>query len=134
MMGWRVGYIAYPEDGSGALAAQLLKVQDTIPVCGAQLRCAALPEPRHAAPLELPTACHRSILENRISNMIFLLSSRTGTGPCAHVVASSSRPRKTFTCAAVPPLPCSQYVALGAVEAGRDWVAQQARHGVLLPC
>ncbi|KAL4428806.1 hypothetical protein ABPG77_005244 [Micractinium sp. CCAP 211/92] len=56
MMGWRVGYIAYPEDGSGALAAQLLKVQDTIPVCGTQL---------------------------------------------------------------------SQYVALGAVEAGRDWVAQQ---------
>ncbi len=42
MMGWRVGYIAYPEDGRGALAAQLLKVQDTIPVCGTQLRCAAL--------------------------------------------------------------------------------------------
>lgn len=37
MMGWRQGYIAYPEDGSGALAAQLLKVQDTIPVCPTQI-------------------------------------------------------------------------------------------------
>jgi hypothetical protein len=40
MMGWRVGYIAYPESGGGELAAQLLKVQDTIPVCPTQLRCA----------------------------------------------------------------------------------------------
>ena len=27
MMGWRVGYIAFPEDGSGSLAAELVKVQ-----------------------------------------------------------------------------------------------------------
>lgn len=27
MMGWRVGYLAFPEDGSGALAAELVKVQ-----------------------------------------------------------------------------------------------------------
>lgn len=40
MMGWRMGYIAYPEDGSGAVAEQLLKVQDTIPVCPTQIRCA----------------------------------------------------------------------------------------------
>eukprot|EP00897_Mesotaenium_endlicherianum_P005426 jgi/Mesen1/4911/ME000245S03965 len=32
MMGWRVGYIAYPKDAPG-LGAQLLKVQDTIPIC-----------------------------------------------------------------------------------------------------
>ncbi|KAG5619107.1 hypothetical protein H5410_018931 [Solanum commersonii] len=32
MMGWRVGYIAYPSDVEG-LAAQLLKVQDNIPIC-----------------------------------------------------------------------------------------------------
>ena len=27
MMGWRVGYLAFPEDGSGKLAAELVKVQ-----------------------------------------------------------------------------------------------------------
>lgn len=32
MMGWRVGYIAYPAEVDG-LAAQLLKVQDNIPIC-----------------------------------------------------------------------------------------------------
>ncbi|KAJ4957545.1 hypothetical protein NE237_024656 [Protea cynaroides] len=32
MMGWRVGYIAYPSEVEG-LEAQLLKVQDTIPIC-----------------------------------------------------------------------------------------------------
>ncbi|XP_057969823.1 aromatic aminotransferase ISS1 isoform X2 [Malania oleifera] len=32
MMGWRVGYIAYPTDVEG-LGAQLLKVQDNIPIC-----------------------------------------------------------------------------------------------------
>ncbi|KAI5660560.1 hypothetical protein M9H77_29353 [Catharanthus roseus] len=32
MMGWRVGYIAYPSEVEG-LAAQLLKVQDNIPIC-----------------------------------------------------------------------------------------------------
>lgn len=32
MMGWRVGYIAYPTEVKG-LATQLLKVQDNIPIC-----------------------------------------------------------------------------------------------------
>lgn len=32
MMGWRVGYIAYPSEVDGFLA-QLLKVQDNIPIC-----------------------------------------------------------------------------------------------------
>ncbi|MBA0658577.1 hypothetical protein Goklo_010774, partial [Gossypium klotzschianum] len=32
MMGWRVGYIAYPTEVEG-LATQLLKVQDNIPIC-----------------------------------------------------------------------------------------------------
>ncbi|XP_022714899.1 aromatic aminotransferase ISS1 isoform X2 [Durio zibethinus] len=32
MMGWRVGYIAYPTEVHG-LATQLLKVQDNIPIC-----------------------------------------------------------------------------------------------------
>ncbi|XP_031103301.1 aromatic aminotransferase ISS1 [Ipomoea triloba] len=32
MMGWRVGYIAYPSKVDG-LTAQLLKVQDNIPIC-----------------------------------------------------------------------------------------------------
>lgn len=32
MMGWRVGYIAFPAEVEG-LAAQLLKVQDNIPIC-----------------------------------------------------------------------------------------------------
>ncbi|KAM6552418.1 hypothetical protein CsatB_002226 [Cannabis sativa] len=32
MMGWRVGYIAYPTDVEG-FTAQLLKVQDNIPIC-----------------------------------------------------------------------------------------------------
>ncbi|XP_072964857.1 aromatic aminotransferase ISS1 isoform X2 [Typha angustifolia] len=32
MMGWRVGYIAYPTEVEG-LGAQLLKVQDNIPIC-----------------------------------------------------------------------------------------------------
>ncbi|KAI3437662.1 hypothetical protein D9Q98_000112 [Chlorella vulgaris] len=54
MMGWRMGYIAYPE--TAAIGEELLKVQDTIPVCATQI---------------------------------------------------------------------SQYVALGAVEAGREWVTEQ---------
>ncbi|GMH14272.1 hypothetical protein Nepgr_016113 [Nepenthes gracilis] len=32
MMGWRVGYIAYPSEVEG-FGAQLLKIQDTIPIC-----------------------------------------------------------------------------------------------------
>ncbi|XBI16388.1 hypothetical protein VPH35_058650 [Triticum aestivum] len=32
MMGWRVGYIAYPSEADG-FHAQLLKVQDNIPIC-----------------------------------------------------------------------------------------------------
>ncbi|KAJ8755823.1 hypothetical protein K2173_024368 [Erythroxylum novogranatense] len=32
MMGWRVGYIAYPSEVEG-LSAQLLKIQDNIPIC-----------------------------------------------------------------------------------------------------
>ncbi|KAF8393308.1 hypothetical protein HHK36_021549 [Tetracentron sinense] len=32
MMGWRVGYIAYPSELEG-IGAQLLKVQDNIPIC-----------------------------------------------------------------------------------------------------
>ncbi|KAI7752043.1 hypothetical protein M8C21_009224 [Ambrosia artemisiifolia] len=32
MMGWRVGYIAFPSEVEG-FAAQLLKVQDNIPIC-----------------------------------------------------------------------------------------------------
>eukprot|EP00300_Choanocystis_sp_HF-7_P005425 c14077_g1_i1.p1 GENE.c14077_g1_i1~~c14077_g1_i1.p1 ORF type:complete len:343 (+),score=71.70 c14077_g1_i1:1081-2109(+) len=36
MMGWRVGYIAYPFAHPN-LAAQLLKVQDTIPICASAL-------------------------------------------------------------------------------------------------
>ena len=36
MAGWRVGYIAHPQ-GTGHLAAQLTKVQDTIPICPPQL-------------------------------------------------------------------------------------------------
>ena len=38
MMGWRVGYIAYPDfNGSDSLGSQILKVQDTIPICATQL-------------------------------------------------------------------------------------------------
>ncbi|KAG6542666.1 hypothetical protein Mapa_015901 [Marchantia paleacea] len=45
MMGWRIGYIAYPSSVEG-LGAQLLKVQDNIPICpsiiGQKLALAAL--------------------------------------------------------------------------------------------
>lgn len=34
MMGWRVGYIAYPTEVEG-FGAQLLKIQDNIPICAA---------------------------------------------------------------------------------------------------
>ncbi|XP_028113850.1 aromatic aminotransferase ISS1-like [Camellia sinensis] len=34
MMGWRVGYIAYPTEVAG-FGAQLLKIQDNIPICAA---------------------------------------------------------------------------------------------------
>mmetsp|Transcript_22058 Transcript_22058/g.52742 ORF Transcript_22058/g.52742 Transcript_22058/m.52742 type:complete len:158 (+) Transcript_22058:2-475(+) len=34
-MGWRVGYIAFPEDGP--VGEQLDKVQDTIPICPTQI-------------------------------------------------------------------------------------------------
>jgi aspartate/methionine/tyrosine aminotransferase len=37
MMGWRQGYIAYPSTENGFLASQLLKVQDTIPICPTQI-------------------------------------------------------------------------------------------------
>lgn len=38
MMGWRVGYMAYPDvDGRDSLGAQITKVQDTIPICAPQL-------------------------------------------------------------------------------------------------
>ncbi len=38
MMGWRVGYIAYPVfEGSNSLGAQLLKVQDSVPICASTL-------------------------------------------------------------------------------------------------
>eukprot|EP00884_Botryococcus_braunii_P017072 jgi/Botrbrau1/4048/Bobra.152_3s0007.2 len=37
MMGWRVGYIAYPGFAQRDLGPQLLKVQDTIPICPPQL-------------------------------------------------------------------------------------------------
>jgi hypothetical protein len=36
MMGWRVGYVAYPR-GNPSLASGLLKVQDTIAICAAQV-------------------------------------------------------------------------------------------------
>ena len=40
MMGWRIGYIAYPDaDGRGGkLGGQLLKTQDTICICACQVR------------------------------------------------------------------------------------------------
>ena len=40
MMGWRVGYIAYPNPQLSCdpqLGLQLLKVQDTIPICPTQI-------------------------------------------------------------------------------------------------
>ncbi|KAJ9506883.1 hypothetical protein QJQ45_005076 [Haematococcus lacustris] len=38
MMGWRVGYLALPDpQGDGDLLHQLLKIQDTIPICATQL-------------------------------------------------------------------------------------------------
>jgi aromatic aminotransferase len=38
MMGWRVGYIAVPDDSvAPGLMAEMLKVQDTIPICAAQV-------------------------------------------------------------------------------------------------
>lgn len=37
-MGWRVGYFAYPDyDGDDALGSQILKIQDTIPICPSTL-------------------------------------------------------------------------------------------------
>ncbi|MEW5307472.1 MAG: hypothetical protein WDW38_008716 [Sanguina aurantia] len=37
-MGWRVGYVAYPDyDGDDAAGSQLLKIQDTIPICASTL-------------------------------------------------------------------------------------------------
>ncbi len=37
MMGWRQGYIAFHKDAPGNLVDQLLKVQDTVPICATQL-------------------------------------------------------------------------------------------------
>jgi len=35
MMGWRVGYIAYPDfDGEDTIGQELIKMQDTICICG----------------------------------------------------------------------------------------------------
>lgn len=38
MMGWRVGYVAYPDfDGHDSLGAEILKIQDTVTICPPQL-------------------------------------------------------------------------------------------------
>lgn len=37
MMGWRCGYLAYPRGGAGRLGRELLKAQDTIPICPPQV-------------------------------------------------------------------------------------------------
>eukprot|EP00890_Picochlorum_soloecismus_P006017 jgi/Picsp_1/6416/NSC_03764-R1_transaminase transferring nitrogenous groups len=37
MMGWRQGYIAFHKDAPGGLGTELLKVQDTVPICANQL-------------------------------------------------------------------------------------------------
>jgi aspartate/methionine/tyrosine aminotransferase len=43
MMGWRQGYLAYHKDAPGNLADQILKVQDTVPICATQVsQCMSL--------------------------------------------------------------------------------------------
>ena len=37
MMGWRQGYIAFREDAPGNISNELLKVQDTVPICATQV-------------------------------------------------------------------------------------------------
>lgn len=91
MMGWRVGYVAYPEDGSGALASELLKVQDTIPVCGTQLRwaaplCAAL---RFPMTCTLPGAAPHAALPHDLHAALARAEWRSGV-PTAQSLADQS--------------------------------------------
>ena len=54
LMGWRVGYIAFP--ASGQLGMQLLKTQDTMCICACQAsQRAALAALTHGADLAMRT-------------------------------------------------------------------------------
>lgn len=90
-----------------ACAAQLLKVQDTIPVCPTQIRSVAaalqtaLQQPRQdAGPQPQPAL------------------------PCS-ACAAAWVPRFSSTHARLPLFCCSQHVALEAVRQGRQWVTDQ---------
>lgn len=119
MMGWRVGYLAFPEDGSGSLAAELVKVQDTVsgrPAPLGVLGNACL------GPYAAREGCFGPHL-HAVSGTLAVL---------AMLVHILSRERSTMAVAAgclpqvvVCPTQLSQWVALGALEAGRGWVDEQ---------
>ena len=109
MMGWRQGYIAYPEEAGGgrggSLVAELLKVQDTIPVCPTQIRCGAVRW------VGVWLGGEGSVLA-RFGLTVCALSSAN------YPHAAPLRPNDLHA-------PRSQYVALGATQAGRGWVEER---------
>ncbi|CAM8885006.1 unnamed protein product [Rhodiola kirilowii] len=77
MMGWRVGYIAYPTDVPG-LAEQLLKVQDNIPICASVIS-------QHLAlfSLEMGPQWVTDQVKDLVKNRTLLLDALTPLGPDA---------------------------------------------------
>jgi aspartate/methionine/tyrosine aminotransferase len=75
-MGWRVGYIAYPNfDGADYLGLQLVKVQDTVPIHSAHMSqkvaIGALSHGRQWVASQLP-----SLRENRCARSGAALAAR----------------------------------------------------------
>ena len=115
MMGWRVGYIAYPSapggGGDGFLGAQLLKVQDTIPVCPPQLsQVGASDAQSRPSGRAQGHPCFRA-------HCVRVRDIQCGR-PC---ISTPFQPAVRSTNAHV----VRQVLALEAVHAGRGWVSKQ---------
>jgi katanin p60 ATPase-containing subunit A1 len=110
LMGWRIGYLAYPP----ALAPQLLKVQDTIPICPCQIS-------QHAA-IGALTAGHSWVQEHVTNLGPNLLAVREALSPLGEGAVTGGEGAIYLMCR-LPP----QY--LNDVEVVK-WMAY--KHGVCL--
>ena len=110
LMGWRIGYLAYPP----ALAPQLLKVQDTIPICPCQIS-------QHAA-IGALTAGHSWVQEHVTNLGPNLLAVREALSPLGEGAVTGGEGAIYLMCR-LPP----QYI--NDVEVVK-WMAY--KHGVCL--
>jgi hypothetical protein len=111
MMGWRVGYVAFPP----RLSPQLFKVQDTI-VRVASTGRAPIP------PMTQPIGGTHTLMRDA--------HARRACARCAPPLASRMHRRsrscrtQTVRAQAICPTIASQKLALGALAAGRGWVSE----------